>query len=157
MTTIYVLLALLALALSVVCFGNLLVSCSGHPLTTAIGVWIIPASLFGGTLFLCLSIFFWKSRRRQELGLLRRNARLLTKKVLVLCASITAGTIAFILLTLVMVVLPIQEDLPSWTPYALCVLFALIAAYLAVIVYRGLIRITFNESVHRIADKSGSR
>jgi hypothetical protein len=106
-------------------------------------MWIMPLSLLGATVFLCLSIFFWKARGRQESGSLKKEAKLLPRKVFVFFVSFVIGTIVYIFLMFVMVVLVINTTLPDWTAYVLYALSALMAIYLGVVIYKKLARMTF--------------
>ena len=137
---IYILPAILSLAFAILCFGNLLASCSGHPPTTAIGIWIMPLSLLGVAVFLYLSIFFWKARHPHESGLLKKEAKLLPKRVFVFFVSFVIGTIAYILLMIVMLLLAINTTLPDWTAYVFYGLFAFIAIYVGVTVYKKFVK-----------------
>jgi hypothetical protein len=137
-----ILLALLSLGLSILCFGILLISCSGHPPTTAIGFWILPLSLLGGTVFLYLSILSWKTRHSQAPGSLKKETRLVPRKVLIFLASFLVGTIAFFLLSMLMAWLAINTTLPDWTSYVLYALFIVIAVCAGVAIYRRLANIS---------------
>ena len=134
--------ALLSLGLSILCFGTLLISCSGHPPTTAIGFWIVPLSLLGGAVFLYLSVFFWKARRSQAPGSLEKEVRLVPKKVLIFLASFLVGAIAFFLLSMLMVWLAVNTTLPDWTSYVLHGLFTVISVCVGVAIYRRLAKIS---------------
>jgi hypothetical protein len=141
MPAVYILLALLSLALSILCFGNLLISCSGHPAITAVGIWIIPLSLFGGAVFLYLSIFLWKARHREASGHLKKEGRLLPKKVIVFITSFAVAAIVYFLLMLAILALALNAAVRDWIGYVLYPLFALISIYVGVTVYRKLVRI----------------
>ena len=141
MPAVYILFALLSLALSILCFGNLLTSCSGHPVITAVGIWIIPLSLFWGAVFLYLSIFIWKARHREASGHFKKEARLLSNKVIVFLASIAAATITHFLLMLAILVLALNAAVPDWISYVLYTLFALISICVGVEVYRKLVKV----------------
>jgi hypothetical protein len=138
---ICILLALLSLCLCILCLGTLLFSCSGHPPTTAIGMWIMPLSLLGGTVFLYLTLFFWKTRRSQAPGLIKKEARLMPKKILIFLASLLVGVVAFFLLSILMVWLAVSTTLPDWTAYVLHALFIFMAFFAGLFVYRRLARI----------------
>jgi hypothetical protein len=105
----------------------------------------MPLCVLGATVFLYLSIFFWKARDRQESGLLKKEGRLLPKRVFVFFVSFVIGTIAYLLLMRVMVVLAINTTLPGWTAYFFYALFALMTICLGVVVYKRLARMTFNK------------
>lgn len=145
------LLALLSLAVSIFCFGNLLASCSGHPPTTFVGIWIIPLSLLGGSVFLYLAIFIWKLRHKERVGQLKKEARLLPMRVTVFIASFIVATIAYILLSMLMLALAIGTEgrIEDWISYVLYPLFALVAIYVGVAVYRKLGKLAFNKSGER--------
>lgn len=139
---ICILLALLSLGLSILCFGTLLISCSGHPLTTAIGFWIVPLSLLGGMVFLYLSVLSWKTRRSQASGSLKKEVRLVPGKVLLFLASFLAGAIAFFLLSMLMVWLAVNTTLPDWTSYVLHALSVAIAVCAGLAIYSRLAKIS---------------
>ena len=139
---ICIFLALLSLGLSTLCFGTLLISCSGHPPTTAIGFWIVPLSLLGGTVFLYLSVLSWKARRSQAPGALKKEVGLVPRKVLIFLASFLVGAIAFFLQSMLMVWLAVNTTLPDWTSYVLHGLFTVIAICVSVGIYRRLAKIS---------------
>ncbi len=101
-------------------------------------------SFLGATVFVCLSILFWKARNRQESGLLKKEAKLLPKRLIVFSVSFVIGAIAYLLLMLVMFSLALNTTFPDWTAYVLYALFALMAIYLGVAIYKKLARVTFN-------------
>jgi hypothetical protein len=138
---ICILLALLSLGLCILCFGTLLISCSGHLPTTAIGIWIVPLSLLGGTVFLYLSVLSWKTRRSQTPGSLKKEVRLLPRKVSIFLASFIVSTIAFFLLTGLMLWLVVNTRLPEWTGYILYALFAAIAICVGVAIHKRLAKV----------------
>ncbi len=150
-SAIYILLALISLAASIFCFGNLLASCAGHPSISAVGMWIIPLSLLGGSTFLYLSIFLWKSRQPQEVGNLKREAILLPKKIVIFLVSFIAATVVFLSLSLFIFGLAIATEgkIENWIGYALYALFTFAAIYVGVVIYRKLQKLTFNKWLHR--------
>ena len=146
-SAVYILLALLSLAASVFCFGVLLASCAGHPPTSAVGMWIIPLSLLGGSVFLYLSIFLWKSRHPGKAGHLKTEAILLPKKILILVTSFIAAAVAYFLLSMVMLALAIATEgkMENWIGYVLYSLFIFVAVYVGAVVYRKLKKSAFNK------------
>jgi hypothetical protein len=138
---ICILLALLSLGLCILCLGTLLVSCSGHPPITAMGMWIMPLSLLGGTVFLYLSLFFWKTRRSRAPGSLKKEATWMPRKILIFLASFLVATIAFFLLSILMVWLAVNTTLPHWTAYVFHALFIVMAVCAGLFIYRRLARI----------------
>ena len=143
----YILLAFLCLVVSVLCFGNLLGSCAGHPPITLVGVWIIPLSLLGGSIFLYLSMFFWKLRRLDKVSHLKKEAILLPKKVMTFMASFVAAIIAYFLLIIpiFLLVIPTEGWIENWLSYFLFLLLAFVAIYVGIVVYRRLGRFVFNK------------
>lgn len=139
---IYILFALLSLGLSILCFGTLLISCSGHPPTTAIGIWIVPLSLLSGTVFLYLSGLSWKARRSQAPGVLKKEVRLAPRKVLIFLASFLLGTITLFLFQMLSVWLAVNTTLPDWPGNVLLALFTATAVCAGIAVYRRLVRIS---------------
>lgn len=137
---IFVILALLSLFLSIICFGNLLVSCAGHPPTTAIGMWILPVSLLGGSIFLYLALFFWKAKRRQATASLPKEARLLPKKIFIFFISFLVAGFLYFLLSGVMVFLAIKTTMLDWMGYVIHTLFVGLAIYSGFLTYRRLIK-----------------
>lgn len=139
---IYILLSLVSLTLSILFFGTLVASCSGHPPKTTVGIWIIPLSLLGAGIFFNLSIFLWRARGHQAPGLLKKEARLLPKKTFIFLCSFVAGSIAFILLSSLIYALEINTMLPDLVGYILVALYTLIAIYIGIATYR---RLTKNQ------------
>ena len=94
-----------------------------------------------------LSIFLWKSRRPQEAGKLRTEARLLPKKVIIFLASFFVATIAWFLLSGVMLALTMATEgwIENWVTFFIYPLFAFLAIYIGVVVYRRLGRFAFNK------------
>lgn len=156
---VYIFLALLSLALSILCFGNLLASCAGHPPTTFVGIWIIPLSLLGFAVFLNLFIFFWKMRRPVAPEQLKKEAKLLPIKATVFLVSFVVASFAFFLLMLAMLALVIVTEgkIEDWITYILYPILTLVAIYVGVVFYRKLGNFAFNKWLHRIANKPGSR
>jgi hypothetical protein len=146
-SVIYILLALLSLAASIFCFGNLLVSCAGHPPSSVVGMWIIPLSLLGGSIFLYLSIFLWKSRITGEAARSKREAILLPKRILIFLVSFIAAAVAFFLLSIVILELAIATEgkVANWIGYVLYALFTLAAVYVGALVYGKLAKSAFNK------------
>jgi hypothetical protein len=145
---IYILLALLSLAASIFFFGNACGSCGiGHsPPIISFGNWTVPLSLLGAPVFLYLSIFLWNSRHLNKAGQLRREARLLPKKFIIFLASLIVTIIAWFLLMIVVVALAIGTEgrIEGWISYFLYPLFAFVAIYFGVVVYRKLGRFVSN-------------
>jgi len=101
----------------------------------------MPLSLLGGSVFLYLSVFFWKAGRHQTPGLLKRESTLLPREVFMFFCSFVVGTIAFILLSLFLVVLAVKTTLSDWTSYILYPLSIAVGVYVGVAVYKRLARI----------------
>lgn len=141
--TICILLTLLSLGLSSLCFGILLISCSGYPPNTAIGFWIVPLSLLGGAVFLYLSALSWKTRRSQAPGALNKEVRLVPRKVLIFLASFLVGTVAFFLLSMLIFWLAVNTTLPNWTSYVFHTLFIVVSVCVGIAIYRRLAKISF--------------
>jgi hypothetical protein len=141
---LFILLAILSLILSIMCFGILLVSCSGHPPTSAIGMWILPASLLGAALFLYLALFFWKGRRWQSSNLLTKEGKLLPKKVVIFFISFVAVAFSFFLLSGLMLFLAIKMTMSDWIGYIIYALCTGLAVYSGVIIYKRLTKGMFN-------------
>jgi hypothetical protein len=138
---ICILLSLLSLGSSILCFGTLFISCSGHPPTTAIGFWIVPSSLLGGAVFLYLSRLFWKVRRLQAPGSLKKEVRMVPRRVLIFLASFLVGTIVFFLLSMLMVWLAVNTALPDWTSYMFDAMFIAMAVCAGIGAYRRMAKI----------------
>ena len=150
-SVIYILLALLSLAASIFCFGNLLVSCAGHPPTSVVGMWIIPLSLVGGSVFLYLSLLLWKSRNAADKGRLKGEAILLPKKILIFLFSFIVAATAFFVLSLAIFAFAAATDgkidkrLGYVLFYALYALFTVVPIYLGKAVYGKLKKSAFNK------------
>ena len=115
----------------------------------------MPLFLLGATVFVYLSIFFWKARNRQESGLSKKKAKLLPKRLIVFSVSFVIGAIAYLLLMLVMFSLALNTTFPDWTAYVLYALFALMAIYLGVAVYKKLARLTFKNRSNPTGQSTG--
>ena len=139
-TVIYIILALLSLVLSILCFGTLLVSCSGHPPTTAIGIWILPASLLGAGIFLYFALFCWKARRRQSTELLTKEAKKIPKNIIIFFISFGVAAFSFFLLSGLIVFLAIKTTMSDWMGYIIYALCTGLAVYSGVITYKRLTR-----------------
>ncbi|MCE5193912.1 MAG: hypothetical protein LLF28_00395 [Nitrospiraceae bacterium] len=147
---IYIILALLSLVLSILCFSVLIVSCSGHPPTT-IGIWIFPVSFLGMGVFLYLTLFFWKIRRGQPLDLLHKELKLLPKKIVITIVSFMVVIFTFSLLSGLIVFLAIKVMLPDWIGYVIYALCAGLAIYLGIITYKKLVQ--RNDSNNKLSAK----
>ena len=134
---IYTLLSLASLAISIQCFGILLVSCSGHPPTTVIGMWILPVSLFCAGIFLYLSLFFWKVRQYQPPEVLKKEAKLLPKKILIFFVSFVIATVLFFLL-LGLILFQKTVTFPNWMGYVIYALCIGLGIYSGVVIYKRL-------------------
>jgi hypothetical protein len=139
---IYTLLALLSLVLSLLSFGNTLSSCGiGHgPPLIDFGIWITPISLLGGSVFLYLSMFLWRARLPQAPGQLKREAKLLPKKVIIFLVSFIVTIMGFFLMAAVMLALAIGTEgkMPAWISGILNALFIFLAIYAGYVVNRKL-------------------
>ena len=136
---VFILFALSSLFLSILCFGTLLASCAGHPPATAtdiIGIWILPTSLLGGGTFFYLSLFFWKARQKQPPGLLKKEANLLPRKVLIFIFSFIMASISFIFLMGLKYFEVIETNLTDWTIYIYYALSTGLSIYLGTTVYK---------------------
>ncbi len=142
-TAVHILLAFLSLVASVFCFGNLLASCAGHVPTTFVGMWIIPLSLLGGSVFLYVSKVFWKMRQPDKVSDFKKEARSLHKKVGIFLISFIAATFSYFLLSSLMVTLIICTKgwLENWIGYVLLSFFVFVAIYVGIVVYRKLTRL----------------
>jgi hypothetical protein len=150
-SAICIVLALLSLAVSIFCFGNLLASCSGHPPVTSLGIWIMPLSLLGGAVFLYLSIFSFKAKGHRAQSRGRKEAKLLPKKVCVFLASFIVAAMTYFLLSMLMLALAIGTEgtIEDWISYVLYPIFIFGSIYIGVTVYRKLGNLTFNKSVEK--------
>ena len=137
---LFIILALVSLLLSIICFGNLLVSCAGHPPTTAIGIWILPVSLLGATIFLYLALFFWKTSRRQSTDSIDKEAKSLPKKIIIFIVSFLVASFLYFLLTGVIVFLAVKTTMSDWMGYVIQALFVGLAVYSGLLTYKRLMK-----------------
>lgn len=136
----FIVLAIASLLLSIICFGSLLVSCAGHLPATAIGFWILPVSLLGATIFLYLTLFFWKASRRYTAGSIKTEAKSLPKKIAIFLVAFLVAGVFYFLLTGVMVFLAVKTTMPDWGGYAIQALFVGLAVYSGFITYKRLMK-----------------
>jgi hypothetical protein len=137
-SVLFISLSLLSLVLSIFCFGVLLISCSGHPPTGIFGMWIIPLSFFGGGIFLYLTPFFWKAGRKQEPGVLRKEAKSSLKKTFLFFLSFIVAAIIYFVLLLLMLEMAIIIEAPDWIGYILYAFCAGLSICFSIFIYRRL-------------------
>jgi membrane associated rhomboid family serine protease len=117
-TILLSLLAVLSLLISMWCFGVLLVSCSGHPPYTAIGIWILPVSALGGGAFFYLAMI------------------LLPKKTFAFFISLVVVTVSIFVFSLIKAELTLYVEMPDWVGYVIKVFGLVVAIVLGILTYR---------------------
>lgn len=134
------LLALASLIASMWCFGVLLVSCSGHPPYTAIGIWILPVSAFGGGTFFYLAMVLWRLRHDRSRSILSEVKKTLPKKTVAFFISLVVVTFCIFLFSWIIVSSAISTEMPDWAGYVIEAAGYIMSIALGILTYRKISR-----------------
>ncbi len=135
-----IILALLSLILSVLCFGVILVSCSGHVVGWSTAAWLIPLSLFGAWIFMYLASFFWRTRRQSSYDQFKKEAKSLPKKTAIFLISFSVTVLSFLLLSWLILLLAIRSSMSDWVGYIFYAVFTVLAISSGVFAYKKMIK-----------------
>jgi O-antigen/teichoic acid export membrane protein len=134
----FTIIAISSLAISIVLWGTLLISCSGHADPTAIGGWIIPASLLGAALFSYLASITWRMRRVEQPTLISVELQNLFRKIVKFSISLIVAALFYFLFSRFILSLWGTGLIPNWGVVVVNVVQAVLSFYIGHLTYQTL-------------------
>jgi hypothetical protein len=134
---VYLLLAVLCLAASLVCLAALLVSCSGHSPKTILGNWLGPLSLLGLALFFNFGLSLFKKGSHPNAVSLRDDAIVLPRKVLIFIPSFLAATLTLFLFMSASGVVGVKLGLKEGSDYTAPPLAIAVSISIGILFFKG--------------------
>ena len=134
----FTVIAISSLAISIVLWGTLLISCTGHAHPTAIGGWIIPVSLLGAGLFSYLASITWRMRRLEQTNSISVELQNLFRKIVKFAVSLLVAALFYFLFSKFILSLWVTGLIPNWGLVVVNVVQAVLSFYIGHLTYKTL-------------------